>query len=620
MKSRLLIFSLIALLHFSGSIFAIDTTISTNTTSTYNLSDSENLIVNANIDASSYGINAQLVNAGIVTINPAKSVSAVYAGVRLTYGNIGSLTNNGAIGNGNYLSGYGSGIWLYGASSTLSSTMQTLINTGTIQVNGGQGSSVSAAAILLDNYTTLNNIENRSGGSIDGTGGRAAILLSGANSAIGTITNMGLIQNGINHAIYNQNGTIGVINNLQGSGTPLTYEGLLPTNYNIIINGSSQFGRLAGYSVTGRTTFGIYSGSTLAVGTYPSVVTGLTSSNLLSTSGTLNGFNWNLVNSGSASIWDLVLTLAGPSAADTQSSLEISANALKGIYALQTSSLTAGLTYDCSIFDKNGICVSAGGRYNRVNTGETKAANGLLMGAYKVNPNIRVGAWVDQNLSVNTGTGVNLSNSKPMFGLFGVWNAHPSGHGFEARVSAGYGDKDLTVTREAVGSSGEAGTGTARLNAQGVSVVFSYNAPVMVHWVASPYLGARYTKVRAGGYTESDAVTTPLTFGELKQEAATALVGMNVSGRVMSNLGVFAGLGAELDTTTRGNNYSATGVTGLTDIAFNPNIKRLRGSANAGFYLEVDKTQRISLNAIYREEAFASMNTISSMLTYTAGF
>ncbi|QWD79580.1 autotransporter outer membrane beta-barrel domain-containing protein [Polynucleobacter sp. MWH-Spelu-300-X4] len=635
MKFKLSAIPFFTSLCFAGNVFAIDTTISTNTTNTYSLSASENLMIDANLSASgpsnwmywrnNYGLEVLGVAGGNVTINTSKYVEGPWAGIRLTGytsdTSIDTLTNGGFIGASQYLGQTGTGIWLYGNGTLTDSItrINTLINTGSIQVNNGQGS--TNAAIQLDLFSSIGTIENRSGGIIDGTGGPAAIWMSGGNSSVTTITNYGTISGGSNYAIYNQNGSIGELNNLQGSGSPLTYKGILPTNYNIIVNSPTQFGRLAGYSVTGQTTFGIYSGSTLAVGTYSSVLTGISASNLTGpyTNQIFGAYKWSLVNT-SGTTWELDVMLAGPTAADTQSSLELSANALKSIYALQTSTLTAGLSYDCSIFDKNGICVSVGGRYNRVNTGETKAANGLVIGAYKVHPNVRLGAWVDQNLSVNTGTGVNLSNSKPMFGVFGVWNADKSGNGLELKVAAGYGDKDLTVTRETVGSSGEAGTGKTRLNTQGVSAVVSYNAPVIVNWVASPYLGARYTKVRAGGYTESDAVTTPLTYSELKQEAATALAGINLSGRLMSNFGVLAGLGAELDTTNRGNNYSATGVTGLTDIAFNPNIKRLRGSANVGAYLDIDKTQRVSLNAVYREEAFQRTNTLSTMATYTAGF
>jgi hypothetical protein len=361
--------------------------------------------------------------------------------------------------------------------------------------------------------------------------------------------------------------------------------------------------------------------STVLAGRYLNVLQGVNSlTGITGTSGTYSDFNYNLVkNANTVGGWDLLFTYTP----DTQSSLELSANKLKNVYALQTAAITSGLTYDCSIFDKNDICVSAGGRYDRVNTGQNNAANGLLIGAYRINPNIRVGAWVDKNLSVNTDIGLNLSNSKPIFGLFGVWNANPSGQGLELKLAAGYGDKDLTVTRDVIGTS-EAGTGKTSLNTQGVSAVVSYNLPLNTNVMVSPYLGMRYTKLRAGSYTEeaSDTVTAPLTYSELKQESSTALVGIKLLSKLMPNFGVFGGVGTELDTTTRGNSYVgvAEAIYGLTPISLNPNIKRLRGSANAGFYLDIDKTQRINLSITYREEVFTSTNILSTMATYTAGF
>ena len=338
-------------------------------------------------------------------------------------------------------------------------------------------------------------------------------------------------------------------------------------------------------------------------------------------------FTVRTCSGGTATDWTLTSIVfgsyitSGPSAVDTQSSLQLTANSLKGVYALQSAAISNGLTYDCNVFDKEGICVSVGGRYNRVNTGDTHATNGLLIGSYKVDANTRVGAWLDQNLSASSATGVNLNNGNPMFGVFGVWNADKSGNGFEARLSAGYGDKDLTTTRQVVSSS-EAGAGKTRLNTQGVSAVVSYNLPVAADLTVSPYLGARYTRVNANAYTEatSSDVTAPLTYGALKQETTTALAGLKFSARMSPECGVFGSVGAELDTNNQGNNYSATGVTGLTAIAFNADTKRLRGVASVGTYYDLDKTQRISLNAVYREEAFQKVNTLSTMATYTAGF
>lgn len=315
-----------------------------------------------------------------------------------------------------------------------------------------------------------------------------------------------------------------------------------------------------------------------------------------------------------------VLGPIGPSPEDTQLSLQNTANYLQGVYSLQNNAIVTGLTYDCTLFDKNNICVSAGGRYDRVNTGGVNASNGLLVGAYRLSDRVRIGAWVDQNLSVNTNNGIQLNNGSPMFGVFGVWNQNASGAGLETKFAAGYGNKDMTVTRQVVGTS-EAGSGSTKLNTQGASITVSYNMPVGTMWTASPYAGVRYTRVKANGYTEATTdVTAPLTYAALTQESYTALAGLKLMGRVASKVGTFISAGVEQDFRNRGNNYSVTGVDGLTDIAFNSNIKKTRPTASLGAWYDIDKAQRISLSGMYRTEAFSSVNSLSGMLTYTTGF
>lgn len=365
----------------------------------------------------------------------------------------------------------------------------SLINSGELVA------SFSTHAIY--NEGSIRNITNNSSGVIFSLASYG--ISNDRSGAIESITNTGSIS-GVTGGIENF-GSIGTLNNLQGQGNDigaLIYDGQLPGNYNIIINGPTQYGQLIG-PVVGATTFGIYTGSTVTRGTYSAVLSRFSSSNLNNTSGTFNGFRWSLSNS-SSDIWDLIVT--GASTADTQQSLVNTASVLQGTFTLQNTVMVNGFTYDCSLFDKHGICVSAGGRNTTVQAQGINNTSGLLIASYRLNKNnTRIGAWVDQNLSVSGPGTVKLGNSTPMIGLFGVWSQRPTELELKSKVSAAYGQKDTTITRQIVGLS-EAGSGGSQLISQGAQVVAKYGFAVLPDTIVAPYVGVRYTQNNMGGYTE----------------------------------------------------------------------------------------------------------------------
>ncbi|MFY9138474.1 hypothetical protein, partial [Zwartia sp.] len=203
-------------------------------------------------------------------------------------GTITTITNSGTISGSNGV--------IYNSES--SSVITTIINTGTL----------SSTNFAIANSGTIQLLNNS--GTI-----RGRLNILNQSGTITTLTNTGNIVT-TQVGIINQSGfppfmphsVIGTLNNLQGaSGTALTYQGRLPDRYNIIINSPSDFGRLSVLSPSGTTIFGIYAGSTVANGTYSSVLSGLTLSHLSVTSGTYGAGTWSLMNS-SGSIWDLVLS------------------------------------------------------------------------------------------------------------------------------------------------------------------------------------------------------------------------------------------------------------------------------------------------------------------------
>lgn len=284
------------------------------------------------------------------------------------------------------------------------------------------------------------------------------------------------------------------------------------------------------------------------------------------------------------------------------------AYALRSVYNIQSAALNAGLSYDCNVFDKEGICLSTGGRYSTTNSPETTTTSGLLIGSYQYDKNVRLGAWVDQNLSTNNTDGVKLSNNEPLFGVFGAWSERNDGLGYEVKVSAGYGDKDVEVTRT------EANQGSAKINSRGIQTVSSFGVAIDGDWIAAPYVGAKYLSVKRGAYTEGGS--SALTYDTLRQETTSAMAGVKFTGKIDPQTFTVLSAGVEHDLDHNVGQYSATSG---DSSEFNSNIQKTRPVVSAGIFYDIDKTQRLGLNATHRQEAFQSTATTSLLATYTVG-
>jgi hypothetical protein len=564
--------------------------------------------------------------------------SALGVGI-LNAGIVSEIQNDGEIYGGSLSAAIG--IWNLSNLDSLSNRSSGLISAGILNFSGlgnppaiianlNNAGIIQNSGTLFDLTSFLNSfaVHNTGSGIINNltnadTGRIINGIGNGSGSTINYLTNLGEIQAGIGgYGIVNA-GTIGELNNAQGGTQPLTYSGPLPTNYNVIIYGPSSYGKLEVTSPSfSQTRFGIYGGSLLSNGTYSSVLKGVTQGNLYAVTGTYGSATWSLINS-SGTIWDLLISgiVTGPSTADTQQSLANTASVLQGTFTLQNSVMVNGFAYDCSLFDLRGICVSAGGRNTNVQAQGINNASGLLIASYRLNKNnSRIGAWVDQNLSVSGPGTVQLGNSTPMIGLFGVWSQRPDGVGAEVKVSAAYGQKDATITRQVVGTS-DPGSGGSQLISQGAQVVAKYGFAVLPDVVVSPYAGVRYTQNNMGGYTEAttSAVTAPLTYSALNTNATTALAGVGARYQGIPKTTLFASAGVETDTNTSNGSYSATGVTGLTPVNFNPNPVKTRPTATVGGYYDILKNQRIGVTGIYRQEPFQAVSTTTVLATYTIG-
>ena len=324
---------------------------------------------------------------------------------------------------------------------------------------------------------------------------------------------------------------------------------------------------------------------------------------------------------------DLISYLNSPfvivSPADTQSSMRYQASQLRSAFNTQTVAANFALNYDCNVFDVKGMCISAGGRYTTIdNPGINNSAAVVTLG-YKVNPNIRIGAYLDQNINISKPTGIDIGNNTPLMGLYAVWNKEQSGLGYQVRLANTYQDKDVTSTRIVFDTS-EAGSGKSSLTSQSYLAELSYAFQYKDKTLVRPYFGLRYSHLKQDGYTEatSTTVTDPLTVAALTDKSATALLGVKVQRSLTDKATLTAQLGLEQDVHHKVDNYSATDLNGsdLTAIAFNSNIKRTRPVASIGAFYDVSKTQRASATINYQQLPFQSTGSTTAYFNYMIGF
>ena len=286
--------------------------------------------------------------------------------------------------------------------------------------------------------------------------------------------------------------------------------------------------------------------------------------------------------------------------------------------------LTSALGYDSNEFGDRQISFSFVGRYTGLSDSTSEGA-GALVAAYKIHPNVRLGAFVDYAPLRDAPTGIKHSDAQPTLGAFAVYEQNKDLTGLSTRVAAAYDYGRMTVTRDASLDNTEAGSGKAGMRSYAFSAEAGYGIRLAETVVAVPYLGIRYTDVTRKGYSEGETtdVTEPLTYNDYSQRLTTALGGVRFHGRFGEKVSAFVGLGAEFDVSRKMDAYSGT--SGITDletfsVATNSHPNRLRASASAGIGYQVALNQSISAQVSVRQQAYSADPSVTSMVKYSMGF
>ena len=311
------------------------------------------------------------------------------------------------------------------------------------------------------------------------------------------------------------------------------------------------------------------------------------------------------------------------SATDTQSSLTTLSKSLRSSFnaTLMSSNYANMNTYDCNLFDKNNMCISAGGRVTTIDNPSSHHSAAVVVLGHKISPHIRIGGFLDQSVNHNMPSGIDMSNKNPMAGAFAVWNHQADGLGFQMKLANAYLDKDVTTSRAVVGTS-ESGRGRTDLNTQSYVGELSYAFTYQEQTLVRPYFALRYTRIKQDGYTEdtTTSVTSPLTYAKLSDRSTSALMGVKVNHALTPKTNLTASLGVEQDLDHKSDQLVATGVSGLTSENFNNNIRHTRPVASLGAYYAVAKNQRLSGDIYYQQLPFQSTDSATAYFNYMIGF
>ena len=596
-------------------------------------------------DTSAYGIRNQ-DGAGIASLTNAGSIQAVAANSQAyaisnyttsgTRSVILALTNSGSI-----VATAGS---TARAISNRTSLIESLINTGNISatVTGSTAVAISnhegtigllnnsgiISASAFDNAFGIDNYGDAGGtivtlinsGTITATAtgdDYAYGIYNSAASTINSFTNTGTIvtsTSGINAADVANLGLISTFNNLQSG---LSYEGVLPVSYNIIVGSVNNFGQLDVNNASGSMTFGLYAGDAdITEGTYSSIITGV-ANNLITNESTaiaIVGDGVDSVGSASATlaetapssgIYDLSVTgnITYFNQANTQAAINHTAYQLGSVAGQINNNMNFAhmTTYDCQVYGEQGGCLSVGGRYLDTSSPSGSSFGAVMVGGYKLNDQLRVGGFVDQSFRSRT-QNIDLDMNTPMIGFNLVWNQDPAHLGVQLKLANTFQNLDADINRASIGAS-QAASGNTDIQAQSYLAELSYRYQLNKEILLQPLLALRYSRVKMDGYVEDD-ISAPIRFASNRDRNGTLILGLKTFHQLTQKLNVNANIGYEKDISNHRDNLQGS-ISGMTssfagvDPALNIDKTRFFGSLGAQY--AISNTQQLVATAYVQQ-------------------
>ena len=584
-------------------------------TGTIEAKSSTNISNGIRIHSSSDGYVADITNAGTIS---ASSSGIAYGITALPQSDgFDTITNTGTItaigGGGVSATNTAYGIVMWGETNSY----ESVINSGTIQASTTDSDKYGLGIRQAGTLVTLTN-----SGTISGS--------KHGVSNTGTITNLnntGTITGTSGHSIYNT----GTITNLANSQNNLTFINNLPTNYSVIINSASDYGKVTFSSPSGSLNFAIDSSSSLTTGTYSAVMSGITASNIASvTSGSFEldgaihryslnnstGTQWDLVINTLSSATDCSLNSSLPGCQKTDDickTLEVTMNRMtqdQGYFAHMN-------TYDCDIFGDDGYCMSYGARRTKITNPSTTSYSSVITFGKKETSNFRWSIFSHFNHTLDTPSNFTLKDKIPLVGGLVVWNENADKSGLQIKVGNTYSKKTSRITRVQSGASEEA-TGDTVVSAESYLIEARYNKKMVDGGIYSPFAAYRNSTKKQNGYSEKSA-EYPVTYNEIKDESNTIILGLKYE-KSQDDIIYKGSLGLEHDLYHSVDRLIPTAAVSISTINLDESFNKTRPVLSLGIDKFFTPTKKISATYQYQKLPYRNMSEKNLYLNYSFGF
>lgn len=441
-----------------------------------------------------------------------------------------------------------------------------------------------------------------------------------SGSSIGAINNTGDIWTaGADYYGIQNFGTILHLNNYQGTngsyGSALTYGGILPTYYNVIVDGDA-YGQLAvDYNDhTGSLTFGVFAGdensgvsaSQLYYKTYVDVMTGVhvgdidnqwaqTTTGDHRALGVYGSQVWMLRENQEDYSWNLevVEPLGGTDALENQRLSDLQGKV----------DLGAGTPYDCRIDDNRSGCVALKGAFRSPEDGAS-AGSVAIIGSARLNESVRVGGFLEKDFAWHGSDYVDYAQSAPSLGAYLAVSQNPNDTGLQAKASFAMTRGEATLSRENLFGDAEMASGKAGAKGYSLAQTIGYGIALDKTAVLTPFMGVGFVSATRDAYTENsdqEGLDDVFTYAEYNRNATLSSVGVAYERNIPKGLSLRGGLGLSYVLASSSDNFAATsdliGVETINATAVADQQKTVGVNAYLGAEHSISDDQKIGFGA-----------------------